>query len=75
MEAAEAATLTRLRSLMREVIEPVTADHRGRIFKTTGDGALVDFASAIDAVESAIVVQTRLPAREPSLAEQCSEPA
>lgn len=69
MEAAEAATLARLRSLMSEVIEPSMAAHRGRIFKTTGDGALVEFASAVDAVESAIEVQTQLAAREAALGE------
>ena len=37
----EEGTLARLRALRRELIDPAIAEHRGRIFKTTGDGILV----------------------------------
>ena len=39
------------------MIEPRIAEHRGRIVKLTGDGALVEFASAVDAVQCAVEVQ------------------
>jgi len=45
----EEGTLARLRALRRELIDPAIAEHRGRIFKTTGDGILVEFASVVDA--------------------------
>jgi adenylate cyclase len=56
----EAGTLVRLKALRRELFEPKTKQHRGRIFKTTGDGALVEFKSAVDAVNSAVDIQRAL---------------
>lgn len=53
----EEGTLTRLRSLRQEIIDPTIAEHRGRIVKTTGDGMLVEFASVVDAVRCAAAVQ------------------
>ncbi len=53
----EEGTLAALKSCRREVIDPKIAEHRGRIVKTTGDGALVEFASAVDAVRCAVEVQ------------------
>ena len=50
MGVAEEGTLTALKAYRREVIDPKIAEHRGRIVKTTGDGTLVEFASAVDAV-------------------------
>jgi adenylate cyclase len=41
----EAGTLARLNALRRELIDPLVAEHKGRIVKTTGDGLLVEFAS------------------------------
>ena len=46
----EAGTLSRLNALRRELIDPTIAAHAGRIVKLMGDGALVEFASAVDAV-------------------------
>jgi len=69
MEADEQGTLARLRSLRRDVFQPVTKQHGGRIFKTTGDGALVEFPSAVDAVKSAIEIQRSLAARNAPLPE------
>lgn len=52
MEADEEGTLARLRALRRELFEPKTKQHGGRIFKNTGDGAVVEFKSASDAVKA-----------------------
>lgn len=53
----EEGTLTRLKTFRRTFVDPTIAGHRGRIVKTTGDGMLVEFASAVDAVRCAIEVQ------------------
>src|SRR5215469_13931571 len=57
MGADEEGTLAVLKSDRRELIDPLIAQHRGRIFKTTGDGILIEFASVVDAVRCAVVVQ------------------
>jgi adenylate cyclase len=57
MGADEEGTLTRLKALRKTLVDPAIASHRGRIVKTTGDGMLVEFASAVDAVRSAVEVQ------------------
>ena len=46
----EAGTLAQLETLRREVIEPQIVKHAGRLFKSVGDGFLVEFASAVQAV-------------------------
>jgi adenylate cyclase len=56
----EARTLARLNTLRRELIDPVIAAHSGRIVKLMGDGALVEFASAVDAVTCAMEIQKQL---------------
>src|SRR6516165_5738572 len=56
----EVGTLTALKTLRREVVDPAIAEHEGRIVKTTGDGMLVEFASAVDAVNCAIGVQGKM---------------
>ncbi len=58
--ADETATLNRLRVLRREIVEPLTAENGGRIFKTTGDGLLAEFPSTVQALRCAIAVQQRL---------------
>ena len=60
----EAGTLSRLNALRRELIDPAIASHSGRIVKLMGDGALVEFASAVDAVTCAIEIQRRLRDRD-----------
>jgi adenylate cyclase len=55
--ADEEGTLERLKAHRREVIDPAIVEHQGRIFKTTGDGVLVEFASPVKAVRCAIDVQ------------------
>jgi adenylate cyclase len=53
----EEGTLARLKAVRKTLIDPTIAAHRGRIVKTTGDGMLVEFASAVDAVRGAVEVQ------------------
>src|SRR5437773_9776154 len=60
IEADEEGTLSRLKSLRAEIIDPKIAGHHGRIVKTTGDGLLVEFASVVDALRCAAEVQATL---------------
>jgi TolB-like protein/class 3 adenylate cyclase len=60
MAADEVGTLEALKACRREVVDPAIAAHRGRIVKTTGDGMLVEFASAVDAVTCAMAVQEKM---------------
>ena len=57
MGADEEGTLARLKALRRALIDPAIATYRGRIVKTTGDGMLVEFASAVDAARCAVEIQ------------------
>jgi TolB-like protein/class 3 adenylate cyclase len=57
MAADEAGTLAALKSRRLEILQPLVAKHRGRLFKVTGDGVLVEFASAVNAVQCAIDLQ------------------
>jgi adenylate cyclase len=57
MEQDEAGTLAALRQRRKEVLNPLVAKHRGRIFKVVGDGVLVEFGSAVDAVQCAVELQ------------------
>ena len=50
MEIDEAGTIARVTSLRREIIEPLLAEHHGRLVKLMGDGALAVFESVVDAV-------------------------
>src|SRR5450631_2019676 len=65
----EEGTLAALKTLRRELIDPKISEHRGRIVKTTGDGALVEFASAVDAVRCAMEIQRALAERNASIPE------
>ena len=60
MGADEEGTLSRLKATRKTLVDPVIAILRGRIVKTTGDGMLVEFASAVDAVRCAVEVQHRM---------------
>src|SRR5258708_5331168 len=57
MGADEEDTLARLKAVRKSLVDPAIAAHRGRIVKTTGDGMLVEFASAVDAARCAVEVQ------------------
>jgi adenylate cyclase len=69
MGADEEGTLAALKSCRRELIDPKIAEHQGRIVKTTGDGALVEFASVVDAVRCAIDIQRAMAARNLDISE------
>jgi len=56
----EDRTLARLRALRSDLIDPTIAVHNGRLFKRTGDGVLVEFRSAVDAVRCAIEIQNAM---------------
>jgi adenylate cyclase len=62
--ADEAGTLARVKAHRIELAEPLIAEHHGRVVKLTGDGALVEFASAVDAVECAVAIQNGMAERE-----------
>ena len=57
MGADEAGTLAALKAHRQELIDPKTAEHQGRIVKTTGDGLLIEFPSVVEAVQCAVEVQ------------------
>jgi len=61
----EAGTLARLKALRRDLIDPQIAAHSGRIVKLMGDGVLVEFGSAVDAVACAIEIQKHVRERDP----------
>jgi TolB-like protein/class 3 adenylate cyclase/tetratricopeptide (TPR) repeat protein len=58
--ADEDRTLARVRGLRSDLIDPAIAAHHGRIVKRTGDGAIIEFRSVVDAVRCAIEVQNGL---------------
>ena len=60
MQRAEEATYAEFERLKRELIEPSLCRHEGRLIKTTGDGALVEFASPLAAVRCAVEIQDHL---------------
>ena len=63
MGCDESGTLAALKAIRRELVDPRIADHGGRLVKTTGDGVLVEFASAVDAVNCALDLQTSMAER------------
>ena len=69
MGVDEEGTLAALKAYRRELIDPKIAEHRGRIVKTTGDGALVEFASAVDAVRCAVEIQRAMAERNADIPE------
>jgi TolB-like protein len=65
----EEGTLASLKAHRRDLVDPKIAEHRGRIVKTTGDGALVEFGSAVDAVRCAMEIQRVMAERNVSMPE------
>jgi adenylate cyclase len=67
MGADDSDTLSRVRTLRTSVIEPMAATHGGRLFKVMGDGFLVEFPSAVQALRCAIAIQSVLNAEAEGL--------
>ena len=65
--AEEATTLARVRALRTDLVEPEVTRHAGRLFKSTGDGFLIEFASAVQALRCAIAIQEALGAQNDPL--------
>jgi class 3 adenylate cyclase len=63
----EDRTLARLRALRSDLIDPTIAVHKGRVVKRTGDGAIVEFRSVVDAVRCAIEIQNSMIERNAGL--------
>src|SRR3984893_7670690 len=63
MGADEEGALARLKAVRKSLVDPAITAHRGRIVKTTGDGMLVEFASAVDAARCAVEVQRGMAAQ------------
>ena len=70
MEKDEAGTLARQKAHRKRLIDPKIAKHNGRIVKSTGDGLLVEFASAVDAVQCAVEVQRAMSKLEADVPEE-----
>src|SRR3954464_10858297 len=67
--ADEDRTLARLRALRSDLIDPTIAVHKGRVVKRTGDGAIVEFRSIVDAVRCAIEIQNAMVERNAGVPE------
>ena len=63
----ETGTLQTLKRLRAEIIDPKIDEHKGRVFKTTGDGILVEFPSVVNAVACAADIQRGLQSRNSDL--------
>ncbi|NKB49898.1 MAG: tetratricopeptide repeat protein [Alphaproteobacteria bacterium] len=70
MGTDEAGTLARLKKLRRDAFDPNIDKFGGRLFKTTGDGLLIEFPSAVDAVNHAVAVQDALAAANADVPDQ-----
>src|SRR5688500_9490018 len=69
MERDEDRTLARLKAHRKEFLEPLIAEYQGRIVKLMGDGALCEFASVVDAVACAVMIQQGMAEREAEVPE------
>jgi adenylate cyclase len=69
MQADEAGTLARLKNRHSQILKPAVEKHRGRIVKYIGDGVLIEFASAVDAVECAVQLQQAMQSANAGLPE------
>ena len=63
----EAGTLAALKAIRADIIDPKITEHKGRVFKTTGDGVLVEFPSVVNAVACAVEIQRGLQGRNADL--------
>ena len=69
MELDEEGTHARLNAFRQDLLKPKVSDHHGRIIKNTGDGALIEFASVVDAVRCAVEIQRDMIDRSSGLPE------
>jgi adenylate cyclase len=69
MAADEEGTHTALKAYRRDVVDPKISKHHGHIVKNTGDGALVEFASAVDAVRCAVDIQRAMAKRNADISQ------
>ncbi len=69
VEADEAGTLTALRERRKTLVEPLAREHGGRVVKYLGDGVLIEFASAVNAVACALALQAGMEAANEGLPE------
>jgi adenylate cyclase len=67
MHADETGALAALKARRSEILQPVVTDHHGRIVKIMGDGVLIEFASAVNAVECAVQLQKAMDAANTDL--------
>ena len=72
MGADETGTLSALKELRRNLISPILTEYRGRLVKLMGDGALIEFASAVDAVDCAVCIQRRVAERNLAMPDSAS---
>jgi adenylate cyclase len=70
MGVDEEGTLAALKRHLSELIDPKIAEHRGRMVKTTGDGALVELASAVDATRCAVEIQRAMAERNAAIPDE-----
>ncbi|MBV9529534.1 MAG: SUMF1/EgtB/PvdO family nonheme iron enzyme, partial [Bradyrhizobium sp.] len=69
MDLDEEGTHRRVKRIQRDLIEPSIAEHHGRLLKTTGDGFIAIFDSALEAARCGIVIQQNMSGRNTSLPE------
>ena len=69
MEADEAGTLAAIKAWRHDMVDPLVTRHSGRIFKVIGDGVLVEFGSAVNAVQCAVELQRGMAAANRDLPE------
>jgi TolB-like protein/class 3 adenylate cyclase len=69
MQTDEAGTLAALKDRRSKILQPMVAEHRGRVVKVMGDGVLVEFASAVNAVACAVELQEAMDAANAGLPE------
>src|SRR5262249_47922990 len=70
LEQDEAGTLAALKKRRKDVLAPLVAKHHGRIVKVMGDGVLVEFGSAVNAVRCAVELQKDMAKANADLAEE-----
>jgi len=63
----EERTLAQLKAFRKTLVDPAIASHHGRIVKTTGDGMLVEFGSAVDAARCSVIIQQEMAVRNSSV--------